>query len=251
MKKAIAVLLALTFLFSFPITAEARCMHPVTYQQTQPPTCADVGRTFNICSYCGATVSFTVTASALGHQYNTTGTTAMNICIRNTTCGYINGATSSHFQHYMYRTTSLTGSTSDRRANYIYREHPTPGFNYPNTSGSINGGIDIQTGSVGVVMGYHIYAQGTGVVSNYGINLNTPEGNFVEITYTNGWRVQYMHFIDPPSVGKDEPVSVSTQIGRTGMSGTTSTGYHLHIDVKQNGNFVRTRNLFPNGTMRN
>ena len=258
-RKTLAILTVCILTLSlFPLTATANpstywcgthqktgCTHCASHTMvnstTVSATCTNAGGTVRVCTTSGCGSTFFQTPP-LGHQYNSSGR-AKKMCTRSTSCGNLSSATSSTFQHYMYRTTSLTGTY---RANYI--------SNGPSGHGT-NNGIDITAVTAGQIQGYPIYAQGNGTVLNAGGNANVATGFYVEITYSNGWIVRYMHLENASSFNANDPVGLISQIGTTGNSGKSDTGasygYHLHQDVRKNGvngAYTNADTCYPSGT---
>jgi len=170
------------------------------------------------------------------------------VCTVSTTCGAINNATSSMFQHYMYRTTHIRNTPSATTAANFYSNGPS--------GHGANKGLDITTGIRGAIRSYPIYAQGEGFVSDIGDDPDVEIGYTVVITYNNGWIVAYKHLEFLPPVSLFQSVSPSIEIGKTGNTGMPgwrndpNLNVHLHIDVRVNGNYVNADSFFPNNLFR-
>lgn len=99
-------------------------------------------------------------------------------------------------------------------------------------------------GDGGTVEGMTLYSMFNGVVHNAGYS--SSAGNFVIIkTKDTGWSdwnngkelyLYYMHLQDLPLVKTGDSVYAGTPVGKCGTTGD-STGPHLHVDIRQNGNW--------------
>ena len=94
----------------------------------------------------------------------------------------------------------------------------------------IHKGIDINGAS-----GDRINAIDDGVVTE--LVHNAIWGTIVTVDHGNGFITYYLHMNSRPIVSVGQKVSKGQQIGYVGMSGGTSTGYHLDIRFYVNGNF--------------
>ncbi|MDR0918054.1 MAG: M23 family metallopeptidase [Oscillospiraceae bacterium] len=217
------------------------CTHCLSHTSqtvgTAVANCTQGGGSIVVCTFSNCGKVFYQTAP-LNHLYNTSGE-AQKMCKRSTTCGFLKGNTSGTFQHYMYRTSSISGTN---RANFITA--------FPSASHhSNNKGIDITADEEGAINGYSIYAQGNGTVSAKGGSNTADTGYYVQITYNNGWHVRYLHLKQSSVLSLNATVTEMSLIGATGNSGTNVTGYHLHQDIKPNGTtFSNANNFYPSGT---
>lgn len=111
------------------------------------------------------------------------------------------------------------GSITD---GFGYRVSPTPG------ASTYHQGTDI-----GASCGANIYAASSGTVEYAG--WNGSYGNFILLNHGNGIETAYGHIVNGGllvSVGQD--VVVGQNIAHVGTTGT-STGCHLHFEVRVNG----------------
>ncbi|MBQ9024195.1 MAG: peptidoglycan DD-metalloendopeptidase family protein [Bacilli bacterium] len=114
--------------------------------------------------------------------------------------------------------------------------------------GRLHAGIDIS----GCGFGSPIYSIGNGVVTEvtsncpgqgyYGSKCGGGYGNVVYASYGNGMIVKYGH-LNTVTVHVGQSISRGTVIGTMGNSGS-STGTHLHFEVRVNGNPVNPRTLY-------
>ncbi|MBD1372109.1 M23 family metallopeptidase [Hazenella sp. IB182357] len=79
-----------------------------------------------------------------------------------------------------------------------------------------------------------IYAADGGVVTKAGYS--GAYGNLVVIDHGNGWQTYYAH-LSRLNVSKGQSVSVGQSLGNMGQTGN-ATGYHLHFEVRKNGNAI-------------
>lgn len=68
-------------------------------------------------------------------------------------------------------------------------------------------------------------------------------GNFVDINHGNGWTSRYAHMIQTPSVTTGQSVSQGQVIGYVGSTGD-STGPHLHLEMRYNGQVICAGQVF-------
>ena len=68
-------------------------------------------------------------------------------------------------------------------------------------------------------------------------------GNFVDIDHGNGWTSRYAHMIQTPSVSAGQGVSQGQVIGYVGSTGD-STGPHLHLEMRYNGQVICAGQVF-------
>lgn len=114
--------------------------------------------------------------------------------------------------------------------------------------GKLHAGIDIS----GCGFGSPIYSIGSGVVTEvvntcpgqgyYGSSCGGGYGNVVYINHGNGIIVKYAH-LNSVVVKVGQTVSRGQVVGTMGNSGS-STGTHLHFEVRINGNAVNPRSLY-------
>ena len=89
-------------------------------------------------------------------------------------------------------------------------------------------GLDIAAG-----YGTEIYAVEDGIVKTVGVDRGTGYGNYVEIDHGNGVTTLYAH-ASSVLVKRGQKVSKGDVIAKVGSTGT-STGNHLHLELKING----------------
>lgn len=68
-------------------------------------------------------------------------------------------------------------------------------------------------------------------------------GNFVDIDHGNGWTSRYAHMVQTPSVTTGQSVSQGQVIGYVGSTGD-STGNHLHLEMRHNGQVICASQVF-------
>lgn len=68
-------------------------------------------------------------------------------------------------------------------------------------------------------------------------------GNFVDIDHGNGWTSRYAHMVQTPSVSTGQGVSQGQVIGYVGSTGD-STGPHLHLEMRYNGQVICAGQVF-------
>jgi len=68
-------------------------------------------------------------------------------------------------------------------------------------------------------------------------------GLYVVIDHGNGFETLYAH-LDPIAVVQGQQVAQGEVIGYVGLTGY-STGYHLHLEVRLNGQYVNPLNYLP------
>lgn len=89
-------------------------------------------------------------------------------------------------------------------------------------------GLDIAAG-----YGTEIYAVEDGIVKTVGVDRGTGYGNYVEIDHGNGVTTLYAH-ASSVLVKRGQKVGKGDVIAKVGSTGT-STGNHLHLELKING----------------
>jgi hypothetical protein len=202
------------------------------------------------------------------HDYNDFG-----VC-RTGTCGHIRDAQPGHFQYFMFR--------GEHFANYVGTDYwecyvcdrisPTNSTvcSFGTCRGRLHLGLDIRPFDGSSVIGYPIYAQGSGTILRNDPDMSDSAGWFIVIKYDNGLTVRYLHLHERPNrlllaVGK--PVDHTTPLGHAGNSrlpnlpnGSQHPG-HLHYDIntssdwngdviRDNNSHVNPRNYFPTGIFR-
>ena len=123
-----------------------------------------------------------------------------------------------------YRLSSLFG----------YRIHPITGEAHSHT------GIDVAAST-----GTPIYAARGGqvIMSEYGTGVNWSYGNFVVIGHGDGTTTLYAH-MSSRAVSEGDMVTQGQTIGYVGTTGS-STGNHLHLEVRDNYTRVDPESKFP------
>ena len=111
-----------------------------------------------------------------------------------------------------------------------YRTHPVSG-----AASSFHGGIDIPA-----PRNTPIRAARSGIVLISGYN--GSYGNYVVINHGNGQTTLYAH-MNSRAVSVGQSVSQGQTIGYVGTTGS-STGYHLHFEVRISGSRVNPLNFF-------
>ena len=114
--------------------------------------------------------------------------------------------------------------------------------------GRLHAGIDIS----GCGFGSPIYSIGAGTVTEvvsscpgqgyYGSSCGGGYGNVVYINHGNGVIVKYAH-LNSVTVSAGQRVSRGQVVGTMGNSGS-STGTHLHFEIRVNGNAINPRSLY-------
>lgn len=70
-------------------------------------------------------------------------------------------------------------------------------------------------------------------------------GNYCIVYHGNGYATLYAHMMYTPNVSVGESVSAGQVIGNVGTTGRSS-GYHLHFELRINGNRADALDLYPN-----
>ena len=117
---------------------------------------------------------------------------------------------------------------------YGSRIHPVTGK--PNN----HTGIDVPAPS-----GTSIYASKSGVVTTSGYN--GSYGNYVILSHSDGTSTLYAHMVKRNAV-QGQTVKQGAVIGYVGTTGS-STGNHLHFEVRKNGNRTDPVNYFRDKTL--
>ena len=119
------------------------------------------------------------------------------------------------------------------------------GRNAPKTSGgygsSNHDGIDIG-GTGGNLNGQAADSIGGGKVTEVGYDEN-GYGNYVVVDHGNGYTSLYGH-LQKATVKQGETVSAGQQVGVIGSTGNSS-GPHLHLRVRKNGQSIDPRTVIP------
>ena len=119
------------------------------------------------------------------------------------------------------------------------------GRNAPKTSGgygsSNHDGIDIG-GTGGNLNGQAADSIGGGKVAEVGYDEN-GYGNYVVVDHGNGYTSLYGH-LQKATVKQGETVSAGQQVGVIGSTGNSS-GPHLHLRVRKNGQSIDPRTVIP------
>lgn len=82
----------------------------------------------------------------------------------------------------------------------------------------------------------------SGVVSALGFT--KERGNYITVTNSGGYSATYQHLAAPASYIKGMKVSSGDILGTQGSTGV-STGKHLHLEVKKNGEYINPLSLLP------
>ena len=90
--------------------------------------------------------------------------------------------------------------------------------------------------------GTPIYAADGGVITT--ADYSSSYGYYVIIKHDNGQETLYAHMQSEPLVSVGERVYQGQQIGNVGMTGY-ATGYHLHFEIRINGERVNPINYLP------
>jgi murein DD-endopeptidase MepM/ murein hydrolase activator NlpD len=91
--------------------------------------------------------------------------------------------------------------------------------------------------------GAPVLASAAGTVTFAGGNACCSYGLYVVINHGNGFETLYAH-LDPIAVVQGQQVAQGEVIGYVGLTGYT-TGYHLHFEVRLNGQYVNPLNYLP------
>lgn len=86
-----------------------------------------------------------------------------------------------------------------------------------------------------------IYASKGGVVTRAGYT--NGYGNLVVIEHGNGWVTYYAH-LSRISVGKGQRLVMGDIVGNMGQTGN-ATGYHLHFEIRKNGEAINPLSILP------
>ncbi|HNV72462.1 MAG TPA: M23 family metallopeptidase, partial [Candidatus Ozemobacteraceae bacterium] len=100
---------------------------------------------------------------------------------------------------------------------------------------SFHSGIDLP-----VPTGTRLNALGDGVVTAVGYEAGG--GHFIKIRYDNGVESFYCH-LKSQSVRQGQRVSMGQEVARSDNTGQWTTGAHLHMGIKVNGQYVNPRSV--------
>ena len=103
-----------------------------------------------------------------------------------------------------------------------------------------HGGTDIPAAG-----GTKIYAAQDGVVTTVSKNKNSSYGWYCIITHANGRATLYAHMRSKAVVKEGQTVSKGDLVGYVGTTGS-STGNHLHFELRINGEKSNVLLLYPN-----
>lgn len=106
--------------------------------------------------------------------------------------------------------------------------------------GSYTPGVDFNC-----AVGETIRAAETGIVLAASNNPNSGAGKNITIRHRDGSRTIYFH-LSELNVRVLQRVKQGDIIGKTGNTGTQTTGPHLHFAVQQKGRFVDPEKVFAN-----
>lgn len=101
---------------------------------------------------------------------------------------------------------------------------------------SLHRGVDIAA-----PVGTNIQSQVTGTVEYVGYS--EGGGNFVTVTDSDGTQYWYFHMQSTSPLKPGQQVTPTTVVGTVGSTGV-ATGPHLHLAVKQNGQFLDPEDFF-------
>ncbi len=109
------------------------------------------------------------------------------------------------------------------------RRHPTTG------EYRMHNGVDLP-----VPNGTRLNALGDGVVTSTGYE--SGGGRFIIVRYDNGLESFYCH-LQSVSVREGQRVSMGQEICRSDNTGQWTTGAHLHMGIKKNGQYINPRSV--------
>ena len=104
--------------------------------------------------------------------------------------------------------------------------------------GSFTPGVDFNC-----AVGETLHAAETGIVLIASTNANCGAGMNITIRHRDGSRTIYFH-LSQVAVKPLQRVKQGQVIGKTGNTGTQTTGPHLHFAVQQKGKFVDPEKVF-------
>jgi len=119
-----------------------------------------------------------------------------------------------------------------------------------------NGTDFISAEGSGVIRGEPVFAPHDGIVESWG--WGGSAGYMVALRTRGVYISRYIHLLNPgdplcgtPTRSRSVEVSRGTRIGSVGTTGIdgrgnpTSTGYHLHMDVRNSGGLINPERFFP------
>lgn len=109
------------------------------------------------------------------------------------------------------------------------RRHPTMG------TMRMHNGVDLP-----VPNGTRLNALGDGVVKAVGYE--SGGGRFLIIKYDNGLESFYCH-LQSTNVRQGQRVSMGEQVAKSDNTGEWTTGAHLHMGIKRNGNYIDPKSV--------
>lgn len=109
------------------------------------------------------------------------------------------------------------------------RRHPTTG------QYKMHNGIDLPVPS-----GTRLNALGDGVVTAVGYE--SGGGRYIMVRYANGLESFYCH-LQSTSAKQGQRVSMGQEIARSDNTGQWTTGAHLHMGIKKNGQYINPRSV--------
>ena len=113
---------------------------------------------------------------------------------------------------------------------YGYRTHPVTG-----KKGTFHNGVDLPVPS-----GTRVNAMANGVVVAAGFE--QYGGNYVRIKYDNGYETFYCH-LKSSNVKAGQRVECGQQVALSDNTGLYTTGAHLHMEVRVDGERVNPRDV--------
>ena len=120
----------------------------------------------------------------------------------------------------------------------VYIEETSP---YGMRTGSMHYGTDVR-----VAIGTSIYAAEEGIAYKVGPDskgVDNGGGKMIFIKHPNGTETRYMH-LDEYAIEEGVHVEKGQLIGRTGNTGSTTGGGHLHLELLVNGEWIDSDVLF-------
>lgn len=112
-----------------------------------------------------------------------------------------------------------------------WRTHPTLGTRRHHD------GVDLP-----VPTGTRLNALGDGVVTDVGFS--SGGGKHIKVRYDNGLESFYCH-LQGATATKGQRVSMGQQIAVSDNTGEWTTGSHLHLEIRRNGQAINPRGLIP------
>ncbi len=112
---------------------------------------------------------------------------------------------------------------------YGWRIHPTLGTK------KFHNGIDLP-----VPTGTRLNALGNGTV--IAVGFESGGGNYIKVRYDNGYESFYCH-LQRSTVKKGQRVNAGQEIAKSDNTGTYTTGAHLHMEIRKNGQTVNPRSV--------